>query len=75
MLISGMQTSDKKILYIFKNIFKQKGDEVRVSEGKKWGILIDMKQFSALKMKMYGNQCRELSELQIFFFFFFGGGE
>ena len=30
-----------------------------------------MKQFSALKMKMYGNQCRELSELQIFFF---GGG-
>ena len=31
-----------------------------------------MKQFSALKMKMYGNQCRELSELQIFFFW---GGE
>ena len=31
-----------------------------------------MKQFSALKMKMYGNQCRELSELQIFFFL--GGG-
>ena len=30
-----------------------------------------MKQFSALKMKMYGNQCRELSELQIFFL---GGG-
>ena len=33
-----------------------------------------MKQFSALKMKMYGNQCRELSELQIFFFWGGGGG-
>ena len=33
-----------------------------------------MKQFSALKMKMYGNQCRELSKLQIFFFLGGGGG-